>query len=662
MSTGENEQALRAALDFLRKASIIVLGLHAYVFCYRAFEEWGFTVEIIKKILLGLGRTGFYDDPHYAKFLALALLILSLLGSKGKKNEKLQAGWIAAFMSIGLLFYFGSILFFYIPLPVTDTAIIYIVTTALGFVLFLTGGARLSRLLKLKMLKDPFNELNETFPQQEELIENEFSVNLPGEYNLRGKRRRMWINIVNPFRGTLVAGSGGAGKSRYVVNEYIRQHISKQFTMFCFDFKFPDLTNIAYNSYLKHRESYKIPPKFYYINFEQLEYTHRCNPLEPSGMYDITDASEAARTILLALNKEWIKKSGEFFTESAINFVTAVLWFLRRYKDGKYCTLPHLIEFMQSDYNDLFPILSTEPECGPYVNVFISAYLNRALEQLEGQIASAKIAMARLASPQLYWVLNGNDFTLDINNPAEPKILCAGNNPLKILTYGAVLSLYTTRLLKLVNQKGKQKCSLLFDEYPTLYAPLQTVLGTGRGNLLSTLIAVQGLDQIRMEYGREQADVIINLCANFLCGQTSGETAKLISERFGRIVQERESVSINRQDTSVSRSTQLDSAVPASRIATLSSGEFVGTVADNPHEPIKLKNFHCKILLNESGINAEEAAYKPLPKVRDVSSIAVQNNYIQIKNDVYNIIDAEIKRIKADKELSKLLFVDPDEE
>jgi len=337
------------------------------------------------------------------------------------------------------------------------------------------------------------------------------------------------------------------------------------------------------------------------------------------------------------------------------------MWFLRKYKDGLYCTLPHLIEFMQSDYDDLFPILSTEPECEILVNPFISAYLNRALEQLEGQIASAKIAMARLASPQLYYVLNGNDFTLDINNPAAPKILCVGNNPLKIQTYGAVLSLYSTRLLKLVNQKGKQKCSLLFDEYPTLYSPLDVVIATGRSHLLSTLIAVQSVEQIRKEYGKELADVVINICANVLCGQTTGDAAKQMSERLGRIVQERESVSINRQDTSVSRSTQLDSAIPASKIATLSAGEFVGAVADNPHEVIKYKNFHCKIVNDDAVLNAEEAAFHPLPKVREVTPVDVQNNYIQVKNDVYGIVKEEIERIKADKELSKLLFLDPDD-
>lgn len=180
-------------------------------------------------------------------------------------------------------------------------------------------------------------------------------------------------------------------------------------------------------------------------------------------MDDITDATESSRTILLGLNKQWLKKQGDFFVESPINFLTALIWYLRKYQDGKYCTLPHVIELMQVDYNMLFPILDMEEEIKVLVNPFISAFRNKAMEQLEGQIASAKIGLARLSSPQLYWVLSGNDFTLDINNPEDPKIVCMGNNPQKLQTYGAVLSLYVNRLLKIINQKNRLKSSLIFD-------------------------------------------------------------------------------------------------------------------------------------------------------------------------------------------------------
>lgn len=650
-------QGLRAILDFLRKGSIVILLLHFYVFCYQAFDLWGLTHHIVQRILLNLENTGLFNSLHSSKLFALGLLALSLIGTKGKKDEKLNAKEIITYMVIGLLIYFSSVLFFYLELSIEATAVSYIFSTSIGFLFVLAGGARLSRLIKLKLKKDVFNELNETFPQEERLLANEFSINLPARYNLKGKLRNMWINIINPFRATLIIGSPGAGKSYFVIRHFIRQHIEKGFTLFLYDFKFDDLTKIAYNTLLKNKKAYKKPVGFYVINFDDLSLTHRCNPLEPHGMSDITDAAEAARTILLGLNRDWIKKQGEFFTESAINFVTAVMWFLRKYQDGKFCTLPHLIELMQVDYNSLFPVLGTEAEIEVLINPFVSAYMNRALEQLEGQIASAKIAMARLSSPQLYYVLTGNDFSLDVNDADRPKIICAGNNPLKVQTYGAVLSLYISRVSKLVTRKGMEKCGIICDEFPTIYwNGIENLIAVARSYKVATTLAIQDYSQLKKDYSREQAEVVMNICGNMISGQAVGDTAKLISERIGKIVQERESVSINRQDTSISRSTQLDYAVPSSKIANLSSGEFVGMVADNPMEKIKYKAFHCEVLNDHAAIKAEEAAYRPLPKVREVSQIEVMNNYIKIKNDIVEIIETEINRIKSDPELSHLLF------
>lgn len=431
--------------------------------------------------------------------------------------------------------------------------------------------------------------------------------------------------------------------------------------MFCYDFKLPDLSIIVYNSLLKNKNKYKKEPSFYVINFDDLSHSHRCNPLDPRMMTDITDAAESSRSILIGLNKQWASKVGDFFVESPINFLTAVIWFLREYEGGKYCTLPHVIELLSVDYRDLFPILGTVETLSTYLSPFLTAYLNRAMEQLEGQIASAKIGLARLSSPQLYYVLSGDDFTLDLNNPEEPKIVCCGNNPLKIQTYGAVLSLYANRMLKLVNRKGQLKSSLIFDEYPTIYLPLDTCIATARSNLVACTIAVQSVEQLRKDYGKEQAEVVTSICGNIISGQSTGDTAKLVSERIGKIVQERESVSINRTDTSFSRNTQLDFAVPASRISMLTSGEVAGMVADNPDEVIEHKAFHCSIQNDHQAIKNETDNYKPLPKIRDVSPLEVHNNYIRIKNDIVDIVTTTIERIKGDPNLAHLLIVDEDE-
>jgi hypothetical protein len=368
---------------------------------------------------------------------------------------------------------------------------------------------------------------------------------------------------------------------------------------------------------------------------------HRSNPLEPHTMLDITDAIESARTIMLGLNREWIKKQGDFFVESPINFVTALIWFLKKYQGGKYCTLPHVIELSLVDYKDLFAVLSTEPEIEVLINPFISAWKNEAYEQLEGQIASAKISLARLSSPQLYYVLSGNDFSLDINNPDDPKIVCLANNPQKSQTYGAVLSLYVNRIMKQVSKKGKQKCSLIFDEFPTIYmGNISEQLGFFRGYKVATTLSVQNLDQLKKEYGRDQADVIMNIIGNIICGQVTGDTAKQLAERFGKINQRKESVSINSSDTSVSRSTQLDYAIPASKIAGLSSGEFVGMVADDPTDKIDLKTFHCEIQNDHEAIRRQESNYENIPDIREFGNSEIAVNYQRIKQDIDQLIDS----------------------
>lgn len=444
-----------------------------------------------------------------------------------------------------------------------------------------------------------------------------------------------------------------------MIRHVITQHIEKGFTFFLYDFKFPDLTLIAYNTALKNIDKYPKAPKLYIINFDDLSRTHRCNPLYPENMYDITDATESSRSIMLGLNRTWITKSGDFFVESPINFVTALFWFLKKYKGGIFCTLPHAIELAMVEYDQLFPVMSLEPEIEILLNPFISAYLRSALEQLEGQIASAKISLARLASPTLYYVMSGNDFSLDINNPDHPKIVCAGNNPGKVQTYGAVLSLYTERMLKLVNRKKQLKSSLVFDEYPTLYADLTSTISTGRGNRISVTVGVQDFSQIRKDYGKEMADVVLNTCGNVISGQVLGETAKALSERIGKIMQERESVSINSSDTSVSKSFQLDFAVPSAKISSLSSGQFVGAVADDPLQRIKLKTFHCEIVNDFDAIKKEEDAYQELPVIRSITHEEVMQNYYQIKRDVKMIIESEMEKINNHSEFKHLLEKKP---
>lgn len=654
MQTGEDIQGLRKIVEFTRLISIFILAIHFYILCYKAFQSWHWTAPITDRIISNIARTGLFNNWWKPKLAGLLCLVISLVGVKGKKDEKVNWKNITAYLISGLLIYWIAVLAFYVHAARNTIAILYMGLTATGYLLIMTGGAWLTRLLKEKLNKDIFNKDNETFPQEERKLENEYSINLPAKYNLKGKTRDSWINIINPFRGSLVAGTPGAGKSYFVIRHIIDQHIKKGFSMFLYDFKFDDLSKIAYNKLLQYKHNYKIKPQFYLINFDDLNRTHRCNPLDPQSMYDITDVAEASLTIMLGLNREWIKKQGDFFVESPINFLTAIIWYLRRYEDGKFCTLPHVIELMQADYDDLFPILNTQPEIRALINPFISAYNRNAAPQLEGQIASAKVGLARLASPQLYYVLSGNDFTLDVNDPENPKIICVGNNPQKLQIYGAVLSLYISRMIKLVNQKGKLKSSLIFDEFPTIYFNnIDGLIATARSNKVATTLAVQDFSQLKKDYGADQADVITGIVGNIISGQVTGDTAKRLSENFGKIVQDKNSMTINSSDTSLSKATQLDYAIPASKIAALSSGEFVGMVADNPDQPIELKMFHNKIQNDHEAIAKEEASYQPIPDVARVTEDDVMENYTRIKAEIDELIRSEMVLIEANRTLEQ---------
>lgn len=639
---------LRKILDITRFGSIFILLLHFYFYLYAAFKQWSLTTTITDRLLSNTVHTGLFDHFYTSKLIALGLLSISLLGVRGKKTQELTIKTVVAYLISGSVFYFLSQLLLNLETSIDTVAVSYMTVTGTGYLLILTGGSYLSRLIRMKLSKDVFNSLNETFPQEERKIINPYSINLPAQYNLKGRSRRSWINIINPFRGLLVIGSPGAGKSWFVIQHVIRQHIEKGFCMFIYDFKYDDLTKIAFNWLQRHQHRYPCPPSFYVISFDDLSQSHRCNPLDPSSMHDITDATESARTILLGLNRDWIRRQGEFFVESPINFITAVIWYLKKYEGGKYCTLPHVIEMIQANYEELFPVLNTEPEIQVLMNPFITAYQNDAMEQLEGQVASAKIVLSRLASPQLYWVLSGNDFTLDINDPQKPKIVCMGNNPEKQQIYGAVLSLYISRLIRIVNKKNKLPCSLVFDEFPTIFFNhMDSLIATARSNKVATTLAMQDFSQLRKDYGKEQADVIVNITGNIISGQVMGDTARLLSERFGKIMQDRESLSINRMDTSISKSTQLESAIPPSKISALSSGEFVGMVADDPHEKIKLKMFHADIINDAEKLNAEANAFKSIPHFSSVTSREVMDNYFQIKLEVKTLIAQEVLQLKT---------------
>lgn len=668
MQQEDDLRGLAKVMDFMRAISILFVVIHSYWYCYEQILEWGVDIGVVDKVLLNFNRTtGLFGNLLYTKLCAVLFLFLSCLGTTGVKDEKIT--W----PGIGTALVAGSVLFFLnwwlldLSLPLTATAILYITTIAVGYICLLMGGVWMSRLLKNDLMDDPFNNENESFMQETRLLANEYSMNLPTRFYCGKKWNPGWINVVNPFRASIVLGTPGSGKSFAVVNSYIKQQIEKGYTQYIYDFKFPDLSEIAYNHLLMHQEGYKKVPTFYVINFDDPRRSHRCNPIHPDFMTDISDAYESAYTIMLNLNKTWVQKQGDFFVESPIILFAAIIWYLRIYEGGKYCTFPHAVEFLNKRYEDIFPILTSYPELENYLSPFMDAWLGGAQDQLQGQIASAKIPLSRMISPQLYWVMSGDDFTLDINNPDDPKILCVGNNPDRQNIYGAALGLYNSRIVKLINKKGQLKSGVIIDELPTIYFKgLDNLIATARSNKVAVLLSFQDFSQLKRDYGDKEAAVVMNTVGNVFSGQVVGDTAKMLSERFGKVLQKRQSMTINRNDKSTSISTQMDSLIPASKISTLTQGMFVGAVADNFDERIEQKIFHAEIVVDSEKIREEMAQYSKIPIIvdfvdengEDRMQEMIQDNYNRIKAEASQIVKDELERIKNDPVLCKLLPAD----
>ena len=672
MQQEDDLRGLAKVMEFMRAISIIFIVVHIYWFCYQAIVDMGINIGVVDKILLNFQNTaGLFSNLLVTKVFAIIFLALSCLGTKGVKNQKMTWQKIyATFLGGLVLFFMNWWLLARAVSPIVDM-VIYTITITVGYILLLMSGVWISRMFKHNLMEDVFNVANESFMQETRLMENEYSVNLPTKFVYQGKEWNGWINVVNPFRATIVLGTPGSGKSYAVVNNYIKQTIAKGFATYIYDYKFDDLSVIAYNELLKNIDKYKVKPSFYVINFDDPRRSHRCNPINPKFMVDISDAYESAYTIMLNLNKTWIQKQGDFFVESPIILLAAIIWYLRIYKDGKYCTFPHTIEFLNKPYADIFTILTSYPSLENYLSPFMDAWKGGAQDQLQGQIASAKIPLSRMISPQLYWVMTGDDFTLDLNNPNEPKILCVGNNPDRQNIYSAALGLYNSRIVKLVNKKGQLKSSIIIDELPTIYfRGIDNLIATARSNKVAVCLGFQDYSQLARDYGDKEAKVIQNTVGNIFSGQVVGETAKNLSERFGKILQQRQSVSINRQDTSTSINTQLDFLIPASKISNLSQGTFVGSVADNFGEEIDQKIFHSRIIVDSAKVSAETKAYKKIPIVNefkdengnDIMQEQIERNYSRIKDEVEQIVQDEMERIKADPELRKRLLPDEKDE
>lgn len=635
---------MRKMLDLTRWISIALLLLHFYFICYGAFREWGWTASLSDRLLENIARTGLFEWPPRIKLFALAFLAISLLGASGRKDGRMGYMGGLAFLFIGLAVYFGSILLLAMEDRSTTVACIYMGACFMGWLLVLTGGMMLSRVISYSLRKGFFKKEEGGFLQEERLIETTFSINFRGQYVFNGETRKSHINIINGRRGVLIIGSPGSGKSRFIVEPAMEQLMGRGFSMLVFDFKYDVLTRYAHSLFCKYQKKYPATTRCYSINFTDLTRSHRCNLIHPATLHHPSDAIGVSRTIMLSINHTWAHKQGDFFVDSPINFLAALIWFLKKYRDGAYCTLPHAIELAQTPYDKLFTILNTEPEVQTLINPFIEVYKNKTFEVLDSQLSSAKIPLGRLASPDLYYILTGDDLNLEINDPGHPKILCLGGDPMRQEALAPILSLYIDRINKLINQPGRHPCALVLDEFATVRAAsvLQTV-SVGRDNNIIPLLVVQDFNQLRILYSRAEADAIVNMMGNLICGQVGGETARWVSERFPAVVEHKTTVSVNSMDTSVSKSEQSKPAITPATIGTLSSGEFVGILADDPDKEMTLKTFQAKII-KEPG----KSEARRLPVVRTPGPDEVEENFRRVKREMAELVDGEMERIMGD--------------
>lgn len=588
--------------------SFIIIGafmllIHLYYYCHPLLKEAGLTHELVDRSFMKMRAGGAFSSYAKTKIWALLFVVASVIVKGGKGTD-------IKWMPIAIAGAAGAALYFFPPVVAPS---LYLAFTVLGGACFCWAAALAAR--KIHPFNERKNDPSDTFEQCEVLLETPDSINIPTKYKYRGQMRDGWLNVVAPFRGSMVLGVPGSGKSFSIYGPFIEQMIAKGYSMFVYDYKYPDLTEMVYNELLQNTDKYAVLPEFCVINFKDPRYSNRCNPLHPSYIDDPADTSEIAELVMLNVNKAAVEKE-DFFTQSAKLYLDAIMWFLRNYEDGRYCTFPHAIELMAQDYKQVFEILSTRPELQAKIKPFQNALNENAQDQLQGQIASAQIPLNKFVSPALYWVLTGDDFTLDVNNPEHPKILCVGNDPNRQTIYGTTLALFTSRMFKLINHKGKLKCGVLLDELPTIFIKgIDNLIATARSNKVAIVLGAQDKSQLRRDYGEKESEVIFNTVGNVFSGQVNGRTAEDFSKSFGKEFRKQESQTQSAESESLNISFHQEEILPMSTIESLTQGYFFGKVADNNDMKIDRKFFCAEVQRDAEALKRKQAAWQPLPQM-----------------------------------------------
>ncbi|MPL55068.1 hypothetical protein SDC9_00535 [bioreactor metagenome] len=649
---------------FLQKAVYAIVALDcASLFYLNA------NIPVVSNLLKNFSKMSFIYPPINAKFATLILIGLVAVGTKAKKKKDLNiATEIVLPIVLGLVMIFSSLI-------VQNEAgnnkltkifpgmnlyqIIYATLSFLGALILQMGADSISKLMQQKMGKDRWNVEEESFDQNQELIKSETNINIPYLFRYKGKSNKGWINL-NPFRGTMVIGTPGSGKSFGVINPAIRQMIEKGFCLCIYDFKFPDLAQIAYYHYLlkKSKES-DYNYSFNVINLNEVEKSKRVNPFHKKYIQTLAEAQEMAESMVSSLQKGGSSSGGgseAFFTQSAINFLASCIYFFAKLENGKYSDLPHILSFMNRSYQEIFDSLFKNEEIGSLLSPFKTAYDNKAFDQLEGQIGTLKIFLSRLATKESFWVFSGDEVELKITDRENPSILILASDPGTQDINSALYSAVLNRTLRLVNSKHNLPGGIIADEFPTIYIhKIDNVVATARSNRVAVLLGLQEIPQLRQFYKKEVADTISAIVGNILSGSARDKnTLEWLEKLFGKIKQKSFSQSISQQGTTTSINEKMDFMIPAGKIAALRTGEMVGMIAqgeENDTDEYKTSAINGKINLDRKAIKQEEQNYVPMPVYYSFIDKAGNNrkeevlmtNFRKINKEVELIVNEHIK-------------------
>ena len=729
----EETKELQTAYKIFRTLIYVslVVEFFEYAIDPALLDYWG---GIVCDVHDRMKRWFIYHDGNlvWSKLATILCICITCIGTRNKKHIEFDArrqvlyplvgGFIVTLVSIWLFKTRMDTRFYTIALNIW----LYMAASILGTILIHVALDNISKFLKEGLLKDRFNFENESFQQCEELIENKYSVNIPMRYYYKSKFRKGWVNIVNPFRGTWVVGTPGSGKTFSIIEPFIRQHSAKGFAMVVYDYKFPTLATKLYYHYRKNLAAGKVPKgcKFNIINFVDVEYSRRVNPIQLKYIPNLAAASETAETLLESLQKG--KKEGgggsdQFFQTSAVNFLAACIFFFANYRKvpydkktnkpleaemteepkthrpkptgrvfdanhyevspdsyywlGKYSDMPHILSFLNLDYQTIFEVLETDPEVAPLLGPFQTAMKNKAMEQLEGMIGTLRVYTSRLATKESYWIFHkdGDDFDLKVSDPANPSYLLIANDPEMESIIGALNALILNRLVTRVNTgQGKNiPVSIIVDELPTLYFhKIDRLIGTARSNKVSVALGFQELPQLESDYGKVGMQKVITTVGNVVSGSARAkETLEWLSnDIFGKVVQLKKGVTIDRDKTSINLNENMDSLVPASKISDMPTGWICGQSARdfiktktgrgdsmNIQESAEFQTskFYCKTDFDMKEIQQEEAEYEkyPIPKFYSFPSVDAKErilyqNFVSVNLDVKNMID-EINKFKV---------------